>query len=223
MCSCGDLLFNHVTSFCCCTFGVWWVLPHRAKQKPVSAYFFVLLHPHCNTSSVLSVSAVTRGAQEGDEGLAVRSVMLQVNNIQAKILQKPTWLRYVSPGSLSSWADLWHWPPTGRVWRLSTQTGNLCVTDGASAEMDFLGKRKYNRRGFTETKKWFGKHVTLPFQKWHVLSETLGPSTLALDLETSPLWRAELGLEVLPLGVHPFEGDFLNHRVQAQLSSLWQR
>lgn len=48
---------------------------HTAKQNLVSAYFSVLLHPHCNTSIVLSVSAVTRSAQEGDEGLAVRSVM----------------------------------------------------------------------------------------------------------------------------------------------------
>lgn len=87
--------------------------------------------------------------------------------------------------------------------------------------MGFLGKRSCNRRGFTETKKSFGKLVRLPFQKWHVLSETLGPSPLALDLEMGPLmWRAELGLEVLPLGVHPFEGGFLHRRVQAQQPAL---
>lgn len=59
----------------------------------------------------------------------------------------------------------------------------------------------------SEKKKSLGSHFTLPFSKWHVLSETLlPPFLLALDLETHSLMeKADLGPEVLPLGAHPFK------------------
>lgn len=59
----------------------------------------------------------------------------------------------------------------------------------------------------SEEKKSPGSHFTLPFSKWHVLSETLfQPFLLALDLEThSLIGKEDLGPEVLPLGVHPFK------------------
>jgi len=45
---------------------------------------------------------------------------------------------------------------------LETQHRGIWVTDGTAAEMDFLGRRDCNRRGFRENKS-FGKNVTLPF------------------------------------------------------------
>lgn len=49
-----------VGSFCHWTIRVWWMLSHsqRFKQKPASWLLSVQLHPHCNTSVVLSLSAV---------------------------------------------------------------------------------------------------------------------------------------------------------------------
>lgn len=164
----------------------------------------------------------------GAHCLFLHSLMYSLCLIQEKVLQEPTWLRLsVSPGSLPSWADLpfLSMLPLGHQQDKSGDSapGNLWITDSTAAEKNFLGRRDYNRRGFTEKFLWQTCYVAILKMACPVRSTSSEHSyfrfrNVPFDAES------RLGAGGPAFWRPPFRGKgyFLNHRVQTQLSLLCQ-
>lgn len=127
--------------------------------------------------------------------------------IQAKTLQKQTWLWRVGPGSLSSCADLFlpTGPPMGPVWRLSTRESLSHWWH--SCRNGFSWQKRLKQAGFQRKKNPLAATLRCHFQNGMFCQKRcLQPFLLALDLEThSLMWKADSGPEVLPLSVPPFK------------------